>query len=87
MSRWKISGSVYYLSEKDYRVITKHVKKPYRILGTRIDDDVVWEWFGADTYSNYIHGSSEMLYAATFATANSQKVLIIISKNIRIIRD
>ena len=83
----KINESVYYLSEKDYGVLTKHVRDLYRRLRTRVDDDAAWEWFGVDTGSNYIQRSSEMFREATFAAANPRKVSRMISENIRKIRD
>lgn len=83
----KINESVYYLSEKDYGVLTKHIKNLYSRLRTRINDDLAWEWFGVDTGSNYIQRSSEMFREATYAAANPQKVSRMISENIRKIRD
>jgi archaellum biogenesis protein FlaJ (TadC family) len=83
----KINESVYYLSEKDYGVLTGHIKHLYRRLRTRINDDDAWEWFGVDTGSNYIQRSSEMFREATFAAANPRKAAKMISENIRKIRD
>ena len=83
----KINESVYYLSEKDYGVLTKHIRDLYRRLRTRINDDDSWEWFGIDTGSNYIQRSSEMFRQATVAAANPRKVSRMISENIRKIRD
>jgi flagellar protein FlaJ len=83
----KINESVYYLSEKDYGVLTKHIKNLYRRLRTRIDDDSAWEWFGVDTCSNYIQRSCEMFREATYAAANPRIVSKMISENIRKIRD
>ena len=83
----KINESVYYLSQKDYGVLTKHVRHLYRRLRTRINDDDAWEWFGVDTGSNYIQRSSEMFREATYAAANPHKVSRMISENIRKIRD
>jgi flagellar protein FlaJ len=83
----KINDSVYYLSEKDYGVLTKHVRDLYRRLRTRIDDNAAWEWFGVDTGSNYIQRSSEMFREATFAAANPRNVSRMISENMRKIRD
>ena len=83
----KINESVYYLSEKDYGVLTKHVKDLYRRLRTRINDDDAWEWFGVDTGSNYVQRSGEMFREATFAAANPRKAAKMISENIRKIRD
>jgi len=82
----KINDSVYYLSEKDYGVLTRHVRDLYRRLRTRINDDAAWEWFGVDTGSNYIQRSSEMFREATFAAANPRNVSRMISENIRKIR-
>ena len=83
----KINESVYYLSEKDYGVLTKHIKNLYRRLRTRIDDDSAWEWFGVDTCSNYIQRSCEMFRESTYAAANPRIVSRMISENIRKIRD
>jgi flagellar protein FlaJ len=83
----KINDSVYYLSEKEYGILTKHIRNLYRRLRTRIDDDSAWEWFGVDTGSNYIQRSSEMFREATYAAANPRTVSRIISENIRKIRD
>ncbi len=83
----KINDSVYYLSEKDYGVLTRHIRDLYRRLRTRIDDDAAWEWFGVDTGSNYIQRSSEMFRQATAAAANPRTVSRMIAENIRKIRD
>jgi flagellar protein FlaJ len=83
----KITESVYYLSEKDYGILTKHVRDLYRRLRTRIDDDDAWEWFGVDTGSNYVQRSSEMFREATYAAANPRKTAKMISENMRKIRD
>ncbi len=83
----KINESVYYLSEKDYGVLTKHIRDLYTRLRTRIDDDAAWEWFGVDTGSNFIQRSSEMFREATYAAANPRKVSRMIAENMRKIRD
>ena len=83
----KINDSVYYLSEKDYGILTRHIRNLYRRLRTRIDDDAAWDWFGVDTGSNYIQRASEMFREATYAAANPRKVSRMISDNIRKIRD
>jgi flagellar protein FlaJ len=83
----KINESVYYLSEKDYGVLTQHVRNLYRRLRTRIDDDAAWDWFGVDTGSNYVQRSSEMFREATYAAANPRIVSRMISENMRKIRD
>ena len=83
----KINESVYYLSEKDYGVLTKHIRDLYRRLRTRINDDDSWEWFGIDTGSNYIQRSSEMFRQATAASANPRNASRMIAENIRKIRD
>jgi flagellar protein FlaJ len=82
----KINDSVYYLSEKDYGILTRHIRNLYRRLRTRINDDAAWEWFGVDTGSNYIQRSSEMFREATYAAANPRTVSRMISENIRKIR-
>ena len=83
----KINESVYYLSEKDYGVLTHHIRNLYRRLRTRIDDDAAWDWFGVDTGSNYVQRSSEMFREATYAAANPRIVSRMISENMRKIRD
>jgi flagellar protein FlaJ len=83
----KINDSVYYLSEKDYGILTRHIRDLYRRLRTRIDDNVAWEWFGVDTGSNFIQRSSEMFREATYAAANPRNVSRMISENMRKIRD
>ncbi|MCK4365145.1 MAG: archaellar assembly protein FlaJ [Thermoplasmatales archaeon] len=83
----RINDSVYYLSEKDYGVLTRHIRNLYRRLRTRIDDDSAWEWFGVDTGSNFIQRSSEMFREATYAAANPRAVSRMIAENIRKIRD
>ena len=83
----KINESVYYLSEKDYGVLTQHIRNLYRRLRTRINDDAAWDWFGVDTGSNYVQRSSEMFREATYAAANPRIVSRMISENMRKIRD
>ena len=83
----KINESIYYLSEKDYGVLTKHIRNLYRRLRTRINDDDAWEWFGVDTGSNYIQRASEMFREATYAAANPRTASRMIAENIRKIRD
>ena len=83
----RINDSVYYLSEKDYGVLTTHIRDLYRRLRTRIDDDASWEWFGVDTGSNFIQRSCEMFRQATAAAANPRTVSRMIAENIRKIRD
>ncbi len=83
----RINDSVYYLSEKDYGVLTGHIRDLYRRLRTRIDDNAAWEWFGVETGSNFIQRSSEMFREATYAAANPRRVSRMISENIRKIRD
>jgi flagellar protein FlaJ len=83
----RINDSVYYLSEKDYGVLSRHIRDLYRRLRTRINDDAAWEWFGVDTGSNYIQRSCEMFRQATAAAANPRTVSRMITENIRKIRD
>jgi len=83
----KINESVYYLSQKDYGVLTRHIKDLYKRLRTRINDNHSWEWFGVDTGSNHIQRSSEMFRQATAASANPRKASRMIAENIRKIRD
>ena len=83
----KINASVYYLSERDFGILTKNIKDLYRRLRTMIDDDAAWEWFAVDTGSNYIQHSGEMFREATYAAANPRNVARMITENIRKIRD
>jgi len=83
----RINDSIYYLSEKDYGVLSRHIRDLYRRLRTRINDDAAWEWFGVDTGSNYIQRSCEMFRQATAAAANPRTVSRMIAENIRKIRD
>lgn len=87
MKGGKINESVYYLSRKDYGVLTKHIRNLYRRLRTRINDDDAWQWFGVDTGSNIIQRSSEMFREATFAAAIPRKVAKMITENMRKIFD
>ncbi|MEA3457515.1 MAG: type II secretion system F family protein, partial [Candidatus Thermoplasmatota archaeon] len=87
MKGGKINESVYYLSEKDYGVLSRHIRNLYKRLRTRINDDDSWEWFGVDTGSNYIQRSSEMFREATYAAANPRETSRMITENIRKIRD
>ncbi len=83
----KINESVYYLSQKDYGVLTTHIRALYRRLRTRINDDQSWEWFGVDSGSNYIQRSCEMFRQATAASANPRNTSRMIVENVRKIRD
>ncbi len=83
----KINASIYYLSERDFGILTKNIKDLYRRLRTMIDDDAAWEWFAVDTGSNYIQHSGEMFREATYAAANPRNVARMITENIRKIRD
>lgn len=87
MKGGKVTESVYYLSRKDYGILTKYVRSLYRRLRTRIDDDAAWQWFGVDTNSNFIQRSSEMFREATYAAANPTKVTRMIAENMRKILD
>jgi flagellar protein FlaJ len=83
----RINDSVYYLSEKDYGVLTRHIRDLYRRLRTRIDDDASWDWFGVDTGSNFIQRSCEMFRQSTAAAANPRTASRMITENVRKIRD
>ncbi|MFO7678320.1 MAG: type II secretion system F family protein [Thermoplasmatota archaeon] len=83
----RINPSVHYLSEKDYGILTRHIRDLYRRLRTRIDDDTSWECFGVETGSNHIQRSCEMFRQATNAAANPRTTARMISENIRKIRD
>ena len=87
MKGGKITESVYYLSRKDYGILSKYIRSLYRRLRTRIDDDAAWQWFGVDTNSNFIQRSSEMFREATYAAANPTKVTKMIAENMRKILD
>lgn len=87
MKGGKVTESVYYLSRKDYGVLSKYIRSLYRRLRTRIDDDAAWQWFGVDTNSNFIQRSSEMFREATYAAANPTKVTKMIAENMRKILD
>lgn len=87
MKGGKITDSVYYLSRKDYGILTKYIRSLYRRLRTRIDDDAAWQWFGVDTNSNFIQRASEMFREATYAAANPTKVTRMIAENMRKILD
>ena len=87
MKGGKVTESVYYLSRKDYGVLTGYIRSLYRRLRTRIDDDAAWQWFGVDTNSNFIQRSSEMFREATYAAANPTKVTKMIAENMRKILD
>jgi len=87
MKGGKINESVYYLSRKDYGVLTEYIRNLYRRLRTRINDTLAWHWFGVDTGSNLIQRSSEMFREATYAAATPRKVASMIAENIRKLRD
>jgi len=87
MKGGKVTESVYYLSRKDYGILSKYIRSLYRRLRTRIDDNAAWQWFGVDTNSNFIQRSSEMFREATYAAANPTKVTKMIAENMRKILD
>ncbi len=87
MKGGKITESVYYLSRKDYGILTKYIRSLYRRLRTRIDDDNAWQWFGVDTNSNFIQRSCEMFRESTYAAANPTRVTRMIAENMRKILD
>ncbi|MFC1749459.1 type II secretion system F family protein [Pseudomonadota bacterium] len=87
MKGGKINESVYYLSKKDYGVLSKYIRSLYKRLRLRIDDDATWQWFGVDTGSNFIQRSSEMFREATSAAGNPRSVARMISFNMRRILD
>ncbi len=87
MKGGKVTESVYYLSKKDYGILSKYIKSLYRRLRTRIDDDSAWQWFGVDTNSNFIQRSSEIFREATYAAANPTTVTKMIAENMRKILD
>ncbi|MDG6229609.1 MAG: type II secretion system F family protein [Candidatus Thermoplasmatota archaeon] len=87
MKGGKITESVYYLSKKDYGILTRYIRSLYRRLRTRIDDGSAWQWFGVDTNSNFIQRSCEMFREATYAAANPTRVTRMIAENMRKILD
>lgn len=87
MKGGKVTESVGYLSEKDYGILTESVISLHKRLKTRIDDTTAWEWFGAETHSNYIQRFSEMFREATHSAANPRKVAKMITENMRKIRN
>lgn len=87
MKGGKVTESVYYLSRKDYGILTKYIRNLYKRLRTRIDDTSAWHWFGVDTNSNFIQRASEMFREATYAAANPTRVTKMISENLRSILD
>ncbi len=87
MKGGEITKSVYYLSKKDYGILTSYIRSLYRRLRTRIDDTAAWLWFGVDTNSNFIQRACEMFREATYAAANPTRVTRMISENLRTILD
>ena len=87
MKGGEVTKSVYYLSRKDYGILTSYIRSLYRRLRTRIDDTAAWHWFGIDTNSNFIQRACEMFREATYAAANPTRVTKMISENLRSILD
>jgi archaeal flagellar protein FlaJ len=87
MKGGEITKSVYYLSKKDYGILTSYIRSLYRRLRTRIDDNAAWQWFGVDTNSNFIQRGCEMFREATYAAANPTRVTKMIAENLRKIHD
>jgi len=87
MKGGEVTKSVYYLSKKDYGILTSYIRSLYRRLRTRIDDDAAWRWFGVDTNSNFIQRACEMFREATYAAANPTRVTKMIAENLRKIHD
>lgn len=87
MKSGKITESVYYLSQKDYGILTSSILNLYKRLYTRINDTASWEWFGVETHSNYIQRFSEMFRESTYSAANPRKVANMITENMRKIKN
>jgi flagellar protein FlaJ len=87
MKSGRITASVYYLSQKDYGVLTDSIVNLYKRLYTKIDDTASWEWFGVETHSNYIQRFSEMFREATHSAANPSAVAKMIAENMRKIKN
>lgn len=87
MKGGEVTKSVYYLSRKDYGILTKYIRSLYRRLRTRIDDTAAWQWFGIDTNSNFIQRACEMFREATYAAAAPTRVTRMIAENLRKILD
>ncbi|RLF58581.1 MAG: hypothetical protein DRN27_04990 [Thermoplasmata archaeon] len=87
MKGGEVTKSIYYLSLKDYGILTKYIRSLYRRLRTRIDDTAAWQWFGIDTNSNFIQRACEMFRESTYASANATRVTRMISENLRMILD
>ena len=61
----KINESVYYLSEKDYGVLTRHIRNLYRRLRTRIDDDSATELDNVCPKDSILATNTSVLSTAT----------------------
>lgn len=83
----KISDSVYYLSKRDYGVLSENIGRLSKRLKTRIDDKASWEWFGVETHSNLIQRFSEIFREATFAAANPRITANMVVENMRKIKN
>ncbi|UCD13085.1 MAG: archaellar assembly protein FlaJ [Thermoplasmatales archaeon] len=83
----KIRESVYYLSRRDYGILSENIGRLSKRLKTRIDDSTSWEWFGVETHSNLIQRFSEIFREATFAAANPRLTSNMIVENMRKIKN
>ena len=83
----KINDSVYYLSKRDYGVLSHDIGRLSKRLKTRINDTSSWEWFGVETHSNLIQRFSEIFREATFAAANPRATANMVAENMRKIKN
>jgi flagellar protein FlaJ len=83
----KINESVFYLSKRDYGVLSPDIGRLSKRLKTRINDTSSWEWFGVETHSNLIQRFSEIFREATFAAANPRLTANMVTENMRKIKN
>ncbi len=83
----KITDSVFYLSKRDYGVLSPDIGRLSKRLKTRINDTSSWEWFGVETHSNLIQRFSEIFREATFAAANPRLTANMVTENMRKIKN
>lgn len=83
----KINESLYYLSKRDYGILSENISRLSKRLKTRINDASSWEWFGVETHSNLIQRFSEIFREATFAAANPRITSNMIVENMRKIKN
>ena len=83
----KINESVFYLSKRDYGLLSPDIGRLSKRLKTRINDTSSWEWFGVETHSNLIQRFSEIFREATFAAANPRLTANMVTENMRKIKN